>query len=299
MKRNLLVSFCALLLAIPLLCAASCSTEPALLQLIGAESESPVFIGAKALSKTELEFRFSKYVQLNKCYFSNNLEMAARENGQKLGITLKQGLDGGERFTADLLVEDDVGNTLNVLVPLTARNDDMPELLISEVRSAYKGIQNKGKSNESPAKSEFIELLAKTDGNLGAIRLDIEDEKRAGPLFEFPPCKVKAGDYIVLYLRTLADDSYNEAAPNAHIFKLPEAKKRIKNDNALITLLNQDDQIIDSLEFESKDCSENRTINRKADGSWYVSHHSGAKKGVAGFTPGKANNTKEYVPKVK
>jgi hypothetical protein len=236
-----------------ILCAAcSCSTEQAIQKVLGTSAETPVFLGVKALSTLEIRFEFSKPVIVRSLNFDPPLDILSISDG-KTGetsaalVTLAQAMRGGERILADLLVEDDMGNTLGTLVPFRARNDRIPAALITELRTEY----------ASP-KAEFVELKILSAGNLGALRLFIAGTGMAEPVFEFPPAEVAAGEYLVVHLRTLDPASVNEtgtdlslsggaeALPEARDFWAPEAVKRLRKTDAVL-LMDQEDRVLDGV----------------------------------------------------
>jgi hypothetical protein len=120
-------------------------------------------------------------------------------------------------------------------------------LIITELRTEY-----------ANPKVEFLEFKTLSSGNLGAIRLFTAGTGMVEPIFEFPPTEVKAGEYLVLHLRTLDPASENEvgdnlalspgteALPDARDFWVPEAIKRLRKTDAVI-LLDQDDKVLDGV----------------------------------------------------
>jgi hypothetical protein len=230
--------------------ACSCSTGQAIQEALGASSETPVFLGVKALSPQEIQFEFSKPVTVRSLNFDPPLDIlsirdgSAGESSSAL-VTLTEAMQGGERIVADLLVEDDLGNTLGALIPFRARNDRIPKLRITELRTEY-----------ANPKTEFVEIKTLSAGNLGALRLFIAGTGMAEPVFEFPPAEAAAGEYLLVHLRTLDPASLNEtgpdlalstgaeALPDARDFWVPGAVKRLRKTDAVL-LLDQEDRILD------------------------------------------------------
>jgi hypothetical protein len=231
-----------------LVCA--CSTESAMQQVLGLSVEAPVFIACRTVSERELTFQFSLPVQVSSLRFDPALEVESVTGGEHVTVILTRAPEGGKRIMADMVVEDEGGNTLNVLVPFRTRNNDMPPLLITEVRTEY-----------SKPKVEFVELRTLGAGNVGALRLFIASSGMEAPVFEFPPATVGADEYLVVHLRTLDPESVdetggdlgaspysgdNEALPEARDFWVPDTAKRIKKTD-IILCVDQDDRIIDAL----------------------------------------------------
>jgi hypothetical protein len=114
----------------------------------------------KALSSTEIAFRFSKPVKMVSLFLEPFSEVLSFEEGEELLVTLAKPMREGEKITADILVEDEQRNTLNVLTPFRARNDRVPKLVINELRTTY-----------SNPRVEFVEFVSRSAGNMGALRL--------------------------------------------------------------------------------------------------------------------------------
>ncbi|MDR1948691.1 MAG: hypothetical protein LBQ38_04800 [Spirochaetaceae bacterium] len=230
--------------------ACSCSTESAMQQVLGISAEAPVFIACRAVSEREVTFQFSLPVRVSSLRFDPPLEVESVTEGERVTVTLDMPPEGGNRIMADMVVEDEGGNTLNVLVPFRTRNNNIPPLVITEVRTEY-----------SKPKVEFVELRTLKAGNVGALRLFIATSGMDAPVFEFPPAQVGAGEYIVVHLRTPEPESINEtgedlgaspyskdneALPEARDFWVPGTAKRIKKTD-IILCMDQDDRIIDAL----------------------------------------------------
>jgi hypothetical protein len=231
------------------LAACTCSTDQALQKILGVSTETPVFLGVKALSARVIRFDFSKPVTVSSLNFDPPLAIQSigDDPATAVVVNLTEAMGGGERFLADLLVEDELKNTLGVLIPFSSRNERIPGLLITELRTEY-----------AKPKVEFVEIKTLSAGNLGAIRLFTAGTSMTEPVFEFPPVEVAAGEYLVLHLRTLDPASVNEtgddlglspgteAFPDTRDFWVPEALKRLRKTDAVL-LLDQDDTVIDGV----------------------------------------------------
>jgi hypothetical protein len=227
-----------------------CSTEQAIQKVLGASAETPVFLGVKAVSSREIRFEFSKSVIVRSLNFDPFLDVLSISDGQtgeesSALVSLSEAMQGGTRIVADMLVEDDLGNTLGVLIPFRAINDRIPRVQITELRTEY-----------ANPKVEFVEMKTLSAGNLGALRLFIAGTGMAEPVFEFPPVEVAAGEYLVVHLRTLDPASVDEtggnlalspgteALPDARDFWVPESVKRLRRTDAVL-LLDQSDKVLD------------------------------------------------------
>jgi len=216
-------------------------------KIIGNKSESPVFLSCQAVSETEINFRFSLPVKIVSLNFNPAITLDGVENGSTIRVTYSEGPGAGERLTADLLAEDDSGNTINVLVPFLTRNNRIPPLLINEIRTEY-----------SKPKCEFIELKTLQAGNLGAVRLFIAGNYKAPLVYEFPPVEVAGDEYITLHLRTTEETNRDElgtnleesgggdSSPTGRDLWIPGSTKMLHKTD-VIYLLDQDDRVIDSV----------------------------------------------------
>jgi hypothetical protein len=293
-------------LVLGILSLAACSSEDVIEQIVGngtvsridtgpdgesisTSTTAPVFLGYKALSPTEIAFQFSLPVTVISLNFDPPVEIESVDEGDTVTVNLPEALNGGERFVADLLVEDDRRNTLNVLVPFRARNERLPELLITELRTEV-----------SKLKVEFVELKALSSGNLGALRLFAATDSVDIPVLEFPPVEVAEGEYLVVHLRSaeagivnetggdLGESGGTETSPESRDFWVPESKERFRKTDA-VYLLDQDDRIIDGVLFsETADVWWTKEVLAKTAGflseqeAWVSLENSGSGKTVPG-----------------
>jgi hypothetical protein len=226
----------------------SCSTGEAATQVLGASSEAPVFLSCRAVTEKEIDFQFSLPVKVVSLHFSPAVEIAEVEEGSTVRVILSKSPGLGEKLTADLLAEDDYGNTINVLVPLRSRNDQMPDMLINEMRT-----------EGSKAKPEYLEFKIRTSGNLGALRVFMAGNYKNPLVYEFAPAEVAQGEYVVLHLRTSDDEACKdelgadlnesggaEAVAGGRDFWIPGSTKLLHKTDA-VYVLDQDDRVIDAV----------------------------------------------------
>ena len=229
----------------------SCNDNEAMNNLLGTTISAPVYSGHKVVSGQQVDFYFSTNIKVLAARFQPEVTLAPAAAGSTVMVTMAEEYSGGEKFIADILVEDQNGSTLNVLVPFRTRNDNMPMLQINEIRFDY-----------SKPRAEFIEFRARSSGNLGAIRLFVISADPSGPIYEFPPVQVAAGEYILLHMRTLATDrAIDEVGSQLNLAQagyrvdysdtvrdlwLPVTKKLLHKTD-VIYLLDQDDNIIDGI----------------------------------------------------
>jgi hypothetical protein len=241
MKFKLLL--CWIILSI----ISACSTEAAIQGVLNRKTTVPLFLECKAVSSTEICFRFSQPVKMLSLFFEPFSEVLSVREGEELLVTLTKPLREGEKITADVLVEDEHRNTINVLVPFRARNDRVPKLVINELRTVY-----------SNPRVEFVEFLSQSAGNLGALRLFAAGHSITKPVYEFPPLEIRAGEYIVLHMRSREEDCVDETGDNLALsggyealatvrdFWVPGTAKLLHDDN-VVYLVDQDDRIIDAV----------------------------------------------------
>jgi hypothetical protein len=252
----------------------SCGGGTELNSLFGVSAEAPVYTGYQVISGTEVNFMFSTEVTLIYARFEPDIalangtmpEEAAADDGadgappapdvpsKTVASVFAGDHSGGERITADILVEDQSGNTLNILVPFRTRNDRVPKLVINEVRT-----------ESATPKSEFIEIKTNSAGNLGALRLFILSANASEPVYEFPPVEVGSGEHVTVHLRKRAtDNGIDETGSNLALAASSETsaakdlsktardlwvagnEKRIHKTD-VIYIVDQDDKIIDAL----------------------------------------------------
>ncbi|MCA1949005.1 MAG: hypothetical protein LDL24_00390, partial [Treponema sp.] len=241
---------CAITLQVVILAGLiACKGETVLQNIISFDTIMPEFTGAKALSATEIAFDFSVPVKVKSVQFDPPAEIEQIEAGQRVVVKVVQPLPEGERFMADLIVADPQGNTLTVLTPFRARNDRLPNMVITEIRTEY-----------SKPKVEFIELYTKSAGNLGAISVVTAINGKDKPIYEFPPIEVSQGEYIVLHLRTLEEGAVDELTGDLSRSTCTETSKfardlwisgseeRLRKTDG-IALLDQDGGILDAVLF--------------------------------------------------
>jgi hypothetical protein len=183
------------------------------------------------------------------------------DSSGKVVVFLNQALPEGVPVTADILVKDARGHTLNVLVPFTSRNTNVPSIQLTELRTEY-----------SKPKVEFVEFKAISAGNLGALRLFIASNGIEEPVFTFPSVEVRVGEYIVVHLRSIEEGLLNEtgasrtaspgteASPDARDFWVPGTVKLLRKTDAVL-LMDQDDKILDAV-----------LLSESADASWAKSN---------------------------
>jgi hypothetical protein len=215
--------------------------------VVGNRSQAPVFLGYRAVDEQTLLFYFSQPVEVLSFISDPPLPVESIEYGEVVQVNLSYSIPGGVPYTADILVKDNGGNTLNLLIPFRSRNNLLPRILINELRTEY------GKP-----KTEYVELKVLETGNLGALRLFIAGNIKRPMVFEFPPVEVSEGQYVVIHLRTVEEGVVNESAgdpslsggadttSNSWDFWIPGTEKLLHKTDA-VYLMDQDDNIVDAV----------------------------------------------------
>lgn len=108
-------------------------------------------------------------------------------------FTESQQLEMGATYIFSGVAHDQEGNSLLFQLPFYGFNRNVAGVVLSEVSSEY----------DKP-KVEFIELYVHRSGNLAGIELYSMNKDFE---YVFPAVEVAAGEYIVLHMRTLAEES--------------------------------------------------------------------------------------------
>ena len=211
------------------------------------EPEPAVFLTYTVISETEIDFEFSSPVTLKSLSFDPGLEIASVEEGNTVKVYMTEALKPGQRLAADILAEDELGNTINVLVPLLFKNNRVPGLLINELRTEF-----------SKLNAEYIEFKMINAGNLGGLRVFAAWLNKNPMIYEFPPVEVEAGEYVILHLRTLEESCMDElgdnldasggtySCPTARDLWIPGSSKLLHKTDA-VYVIDQDDRVLDAI----------------------------------------------------
>jgi hypothetical protein len=218
-------------------------------------------------------------------HFSPDLEVESVNEGSEVIITVSDSTTAGNLVTADILVEDEHRNTLNVLTPFRTRNDRLPSFLITEIRT-----------ETSKPKGEFVELKMLTGGSLGALRMFTATNSMDVPAFEFEPVEVKKGEYVVVHLRTYEDGSINEtgtdlsaasatdAQSSARDFWLQDSAEKLRKTDAVF-FMDQDSNISDGVLFSADGTWGSKTYSDNMAKAAQIMGEKGAWKASAGGVP--------------
>lgn len=253
--------------------ACACAPETTVEGVLGLQAQGPTFLGCAAVSPERVTFSFDVPVSVEALRFDPPASIAKIEDGAVVQANFEAPLPPGTPMTADLLVKDAKGNTLNILASLRSRNNQFPKLVLTEIRTEY-----------SKPKVEFVEFRTESPGQLGALRLVTTSMGFSTPLFEFPQAQVSQGEYVVVHLRTLDPLGVNEVesdllestvteSTSGRDFWVSGAEKRIHKTDA-VALLDQDGNVLDGV-LLSETMDEQWLKEELKQGSAYLaSHHS-------------------------
>jgi len=211
--------------------------------------------------------------------------------------------------------KDEHDNTLDFTLAFSGYNSTVPAMVLSEVRIDYS-------KSTSYTRVEYVEFVVLSDGNTAGMEFisayDGEDEK-----YTFPYIEVTAGEYIVLHMRTLSEDSITETGDDLLVSNAKDSSSardlwvdntdaRLGADDVLLLKERENGKILDAVVYSrsgKEDWSKvtlTRTLSRqniddciekKAAGDvqpysvlasdWIVVDSSCC-------TPGEVNSTNEY-----
>ncbi|MDE7292018.1 MAG: hypothetical protein K2N58_08230 [Treponemataceae bacterium] len=128
------------------------------------------------------------------------------EDAKTVVYEFQESTDVGERYQLFSEIEDSRGNSLTFAIPFEGYNNRIPILIITELQGAtgdktVKGVKTK--------RCEYIVLRALTAGNLAGIELYSARYKGLSE-YRFPAIEVKAGEHIMIHLRTYEGQDYTE-----------------------------------------------------------------------------------------
>jgi hypothetical protein len=159
-----------------------------------------VFLYWDAISESEIVFEFSHPVIVEDLEIIPFMQIGAIEDGEStVRLILDEELETGEWYEAVLTGKDQYENHVDVQVSFRYRPGQIPELLITELRTEY-----------SNPKAEFIELRMLSDGNLEGLKVFIASNTKNPLVYVFGQADVTKGQYVVLHLRTLEESCISE-----------------------------------------------------------------------------------------
>lgn len=128
------------------------------------------------------------------------------EDAKTVVYEFQESTDIGELYQLFSEIEDSRGNSLTFSIPFEGFNNRLPILIITELQGASGDKTTKGVKTK---RCEYIVLRALTAGNLAGIELYSARYKVLSE-YCFPAIEVKAGEHIMIHLRTYEGQDHTE-----------------------------------------------------------------------------------------
>jgi len=186
---------CALLILGLLSLAAAACVPPGIENAVLGDIRPPIVKNAGLENAREFVLEFDEPVQVRGEGFSaepKDILASVKSSEDRVSISFEPQPTPGEVVTLAGNVQDMCGNTTHVQVQFKGYNDRPAALVLSEIQTA------KNTSKKTPHR-DYIELYAKTAGNLGGMSVQWASSTKA-MRYDFSPCEVKAGEVVVLHL---------------------------------------------------------------------------------------------------
>ncbi|MCL1817448.1 MAG: hypothetical protein FWG35_00865 [Spirochaetaceae bacterium] len=205
-----------------------------------------------------LEARFDKAAWVEPAFLAvyPDLEISAVEDGSSLvRLTLAAPGQPGKRYTLELTVRDERGNTSSYLYHFYGYNPRVPAMLINEV------IVN----TPSTTIYNLVEIFLLSGGNMAGVTLFQGTKSYPDISFTFPQREVQKGEYILVHFNTAGaageidetgasktEASGKGASPTAWDFWLPGSGNLSRDNNVISLYTNPDGALIDALVYTSR-----------------------------------------------
>ncbi len=236
----ILMAQAVFLVAVTLFCVVpfSCKLTEEGIRFVGGDYKAPVIETFEVVDERTLLMNFSEGVKIKSVVLSKAVEdisdsmehssteslspaiaaaggrygtvdvaTSVSEDGLSITFSMGTACEIGQAYEIYGVVEDKTGNSLSFCVPFTGYNSHVPKVVMTEILVKYgTGTKNK----QTVYRSEFVELLALTDGNLAGLELisASDGEKKK---YCIPPVEVTAGEIILLHLRTAGEGCVSES----------------------------------------------------------------------------------------
>ena len=212
----------AAFIACLVLCFCACSGSPSSVSVLTGDFDTPVLQTLKCESSryislvfsenvtgTSLEVGKAENVQIENalmCSLSEKIDAEySINNSKELEIRFLVPTQTGCTYIVRGTVTDANNNSLSFASLFTGYNDNVPELILSEVQTKY-----------SNPKAEFVEVYAKTGGNLSGVCIFSAKDGAKGR-YTFPAVEVSAGEYIVVHFRNIETGLVNETGSELNL----------------------------------------------------------------------------------
>lgn len=215
---------CVALVGFVLLCVCQtgCQVSSEGMKVLEAE-ESPEIQNVAVLDENSLEVQFNKEVsvkdaKVSKLDSSEESSLDAldenavgvngilSEDAKTVTYEFQESTEVGERYQLFSEIEDSRGNSLTFSIPFEGYNNRVPIMIITELQGAS---GDKTSSGVKTKRCEYIVLRALTAGNLAGVELYSARYKTLSE-YRFPAIEVKAGEHIMIHLRTYEGQDHTE-----------------------------------------------------------------------------------------
>lgn len=235
--QTLLLTGITLIFVLPV----SCNVSEEGIQIISGDYSAPVIEEVKVLDERSLKINFSEKVKVTGALVSkflpgitDSMEHSENENlspgiaavtgesqteAEKIEVSVVLSDDEktaffnfakecevGKTYVLFGEVQDTIKNSLTFSIPFLGFNSRVPKVLMSELQIKY----GTGKKNgKTVYRSEFVELVALSSGNLGGLEIVSASDGEVKK-YELPAVEVRAGEVLVVHLRTAGEGCISE-----------------------------------------------------------------------------------------
>lgn len=190
----------------------SCKLTPEGITILTGDYESPKLVEYSVKNSSFINLKFSKEVKLedlsiydyetSDLLFHEEQILSTSTDDLNIDLEILGKTQCGKEYRLCGNANDGKGNSLAFQLKFTGYNENVPYLLISEVRTEY-----------TKGKIEFIELYVAKSGNMSGVEILCANGNK--PLnYVFPSCLVEAGEYLVLHCRKMEETCLDELTGN-------------------------------------------------------------------------------------
>ncbi|MDR1626163.1 MAG: hypothetical protein LBT33_06440 [Spirochaetia bacterium] len=248
------------ILAAGILLLASCADESweSLLLFNSDSLRPPQLERVSGVQSDVLEVYFDKaaWVEEGSLSAYPGLEVASVEEGSPvIRITLAQAAEAGKRYTLEMTVRDEGGNTCAFLYQFYGYNPRIPDMTINEL---IVGTPSATVYNQ-------VEIAVFSAGNMAGVTLFEGTKSFADKTFTFPSLEVLPGDFILVHFNTSeTEGEINEtggtkteafgkgACDTAWDFWVPGTGNLTKDNDVISLYTNPEGDVIDGILYTSK-----------------------------------------------
>lgn len=243
-----------MIIGITLLCVLpfSCKVTESGIKILDGDYVCPKLLYYNVMDSKNVKIGFSEPVVLKSHVVSTDSEkriptsVLSDEFKKDVTIIFDKEMIVGEEYQFVGVVKDEFGNSLTLELPFTGYNPRVPKLIMTEIQTVTVTSRTKTETENDMYKTEFIEFVALSDGNLSGIDLfsvyDGEDR-----IFNFPAVEVKKGEVFLVHFRNKGNGCTNEDSDNLSLATAPYSKNGVRDfwiDNPDTALGNKTDVIL-------------------------------------------------------